>query len=176
MFRAMICVLLLVVTWATGCQRQGTAPMPAERDARAEPNKPLPSVRRAPQVPRAAPPVLSVHKCASPEGSIAYQDTPCDGGSREIAHHVERVAPKASRATIVARAEREASHLAAIAHGSARRGSAGWNAANARVAERRRYCEQTRLEVQRERDRNWMRLTVDYLRALDERVRRACET
>ena len=166
----MICAVLLLAASTAGCQRSPKS-APARPATRAEVSRPIPRIQRPP---RPAPPTLSVHKCVSPDGSLAYQDTPCEDGSRQVSRHDEPIAPKASRATIVARAEREAAEIAAIAHGSARRNSGGWNAANERVAAQRRYCEATRADVQRERDQLWNRATMGMLRAWDERVRRAC--
>jgi hypothetical protein len=152
------------------------------REASVEPRRV--AVRAKPSPPKAAPvarpvaarpPILAIRKCVGPDGTIAYQDEPCAEGAREAIHSVELMRATPSRADIVARAEREAAELAAIAHGgTGARISSGWNAANERDAARRRYCEEVRADVQRERDRNWRRLTMEYLRKLDERVNRAC--
>ena len=169
--RSTIYAVVLLAISTAGCRKSdvpAVTPPVTHRPATA-PARPVVRAARPPS------PTLSVYKCVGADGGLAYQDEPCAEGSREASRHEERVAPKRSRAAIVAQAQREAAEVAAIAHHSAPRKTGGLNAANERVTARRRYCEQTRAEVQRERDRNWTRLTVDYLRSLDERVHRACQ-
>lgn len=108
-------------------------------------------------------PMLTLRKCVTAGGGVAYQSAPCTGAAREAwsrEQPIEVAAPVAARAAVVRDVSRP--------RGSgAQRAVRGFNS-------RRQQCEAARQQAAAKRDREWNRLKFDDLSRLDAWVAERC--
>lgn len=109
-----------------------------------------------------------VRKCRDREGRYSYVSGDCPAGTREI--WVRQVQPEpvaeAARRNAEPKGRRQRSYRLS--------GAGSGHRTQDRKDKAGRACETAKRRRDEVRDRDWYTLTLDQLRALDERVARAC--